>query len=1084
MKNALVKDFVREVIKTRSRFLSIMVLIALSVAFLSGLRATPLDMKRTGDSYLDAQNLADIQVLSNLGLTDGDLDALLALPEIESGEGAYVVDAFTSSPGGEEVTKAYSLTERDVNQVSLRSGRMPETATECVVDAGLLSMLDIELGDAVTVIPGGIYKGALRQEEYTVVGTIRSPVYITIERGSASIGTGTVKAYVYLPREAFSMDYYTAIYLRVKGAEEMLAFTEEYDSYIDGILKSMEPLAEERAALRHDELVDDADAQLESAQQELDAARAEAEAKLADAEAELAAARQQLDDGWAEWNAGQQRLDRERADAQRRIDEAEEQLERLQRLLPEDSAAYQRLREQYDRQQEEYERRRAQYEERLAEVENLNDQLTRGLRAIGVIGANDTVDLGKIANNALVRASKSLSSLVERLSGSNQLLNSARSSMDSAAKELSDLREQLGSAASALADYDGAAAQLEAAKRQLAAETANAEAELAAGRQELEAGEAEYADGVRQYEEGKREAEEQLAEAERELRAARRQVAEIARGEWYLFSRGYNTGYTGFGQDADRMVKLAAVFPMIFFLVAALVCLTTMTRMVEEQRIQIGSLKAMGYGRFAISAKYLGYGLLPSLVGSILGLCVGYSLFPSMIFVAYQIMYEVPNIELHSYVSISAFSILAAVACTTLSTLVACLATLREEPASLMRPRTPKAGKRVLLEYIKPLWRSLSFNNKVTARNLFRYQKRFWMTVIGISGCTALIIAGFGLRSSLLFMMSRQFNELFHFTAQLALSDTVLPEEQARLNEFLDSDPRIIDVTPCFLASSNTVGGGYSTAAFVEVMEADALPVSLELLDYKTGKTMHMSDEGVYIDQKLSELLDVRVGDEFFLDGEDRGNVRVAGIFEHYAAHFIYMTPAYYETAFGIEPRQNGYLLTLESEDAELCGEVFADLLAFEGVAAATRMADTRDTYTRSMERIDLVVIIVIVSALALAVVVLYNLSNINITERMRELATIKLLGFYDGEVSAYVYRENVVLTFLGIALGILLGHWLHMWLVRSVEIDLMMFGRDTDPMSYVYAGVLTALFSVIVNVLAHFKMKKIDMVTSLKSAE
>ena len=517
---------------------------------------------------------------------------------------------------------------------------------------------------------------------------------------------------------------------------------------------------------------------------------------------------------------------------------------------------------------------------------------------------------------------------------------------------------------------------------------------------------------------------------------------------------------------------------------AALVCLTTMTRMVEEQRVQIGSLKAMGYSSLAISRKYIFYGLLPSLTGGLMGLVIGYILFPKMIFMAYQIMYQVPDIELRAYPGISVFSVLAAVACTTLATLWACLATLRETPASLMRPRTPKAGKRVFLEYIKPLWRRMSFIHKVTARNLFRYQKRFWMTVIGIGGCTALIIAGFGMRSSLLFTMTRQYDELFHYSAQVTLADNVLSEEREAVEDFLSSDARIVSYVPATASSATVATSGYSTTAYIEVMASDEIGKVVDLFDYKSGEPITMGDDGVYINQKLSELLGVKIGDTFFLDGEGRGDVTVAGIYEHYTGHFIYMTPAYYENTLHAGSEPNAYLMNFTSDDTDTCNAIFEKLLDLSGVATTSRMRDTQDTYMHSMERVDFVVVIIILAAAALAMVVLFNLSNINITERQRELATIKLLGFYDREVSAYVYRENIVLTVFGILIGCFMGHWLHIYLVRSTEIDLMMFGRQTKATAYLYAAILTTIFSFLVNVLAHFRIKKIDMVESLKSAE
>lgn len=1018
MKSAMQKDFWREIGHTKSRFFSMMILVALSVAFLSGLKATAPDMKQTGDDYLDSLHLADIQVLSTLGLTDEDIDAIRAQKNIENAEGEYVLDAFASSDGAEAVVKVLSLSDQGINDVLLREGRMPARADECVVEENMLELLDISIGDTIALEPDSKMDDALAGEEYTVVGTVRSPVYIAVERGTSTIGSGTVKAYLYLPREAFTLDYYTAAYVRVSGAAEMTAFYDEYDDHIDDVIDSLKDFADERAALRHDSLVAEATEKLDDAQQELDDAKAEADEELGKAQRELSDARKKLDNGWRDYRSGQQEL----KDSRARLDEA-----------------YQSLRDG----EQEYADGLAQYEASRREFEDQKAAAGAGMAAV-----TDPA--------ALAAMQQQMEQAQQQLDEAKAQLDASRAELDTGWQEYDDGEAQYASGAQKLAD----------------------------AYRDLQKGEQDYRDGLNDYEDGKAEADEKIADAQAKITDARREVADIESCEWYLFSRSYNPGYTGFGQDAERMANLASVFPIIFFLVAALVCLTTMTRMVEEQRVQIGSLKAMGYSGLAISRKYLFYGLLPSLTGGVFGLVIGYILFPKMIFTAYQIMYQMPDIELRAYPEISIFSVLAAVACTTLATLWACLATLRETPASLMRPRTPKAGKRVFLEYIRPLWKRMSFTHKVTARNLFRYQKRFWMTVIGIGGCTALIIAGFGMRSSLLFTMSRQYDDLFHYSAQVTLSDNALSTERQAVEDFLAGDERIVSYVPCEASSATVVTPSYSTTAYVEVMASDEIGKVVDLFDYKSGDPITMGDEGVYIDQKLSELLKVSVGDTFFLDGDVRGDVTVAGIYEHYTGHFIYMTPSYYENALHADGEPNAYLLNFTSDDTDTCNAIFEKLLSLSGVATTSRMRDTQDTYMHSMERVDFVVVIIILAAAALAMVVLFNLSNINITERQRELATIKLLGFYDGEVSAYVYRENIVLTVFGILLGCFMGHWLHIYLVRSTEIDLMMFGRQTATSAYVYAAILTMLFSVAVNILAHFRMKKIDMVESLKSAE
>ena len=1209
MKNAMQKDFWREIKHTRSRFFSIMILVALSVAFLSGLKATAPDMKRTGDDYLDSLHLADIQVLSTLGLTDDDITSLRAQDKVEDAEGEYVIDAFASSDSLDAVVKVLSLTGRGINEVLLRDGRMPERADECVVEENMLSLMSISIGDTITLTPGDDLSDALAQDTYTVVGTVRSPVYLAVERGTSTLGSGTVKAYLYLPREAFTLDYYTAAYVRVSGAAEMTAFYSDYDDYIDAVIDELEPFGDARAQLRHDDLVDEATEKLDDAQKELDDAKAEADEKLGDAQKELSDARRKLDDGWKDYYDGQQEL----KDARVELDDAKIELDDGEMQYLNGMEEYEDALDEYEKGRAEYEDGLAQYEDGVKELESGEKELAAGRRQLesgerqleelaktvtdalaaagspyggapeklledlgrgdsaaiaatdGALGGMRAQLTGGIAQTqskidemqdqlvtvntaidqlsqippeymtpeqeqmlaeaqaakpqleaGIATAQATKAELEENLSQLNSISASSlaaskrelddgwdeyyagEAELDAGRKELRDAKMELDDAK---AQLDDAPAQLAGAKKELSdarkklddgwkdyyngeAQYADGVKELSDAYTELTDGERDYRKGLREYADGKAEADEKIADAQEKITDARRKVADIDSCEWYIFSRSYNPGYTGFGQDADRMANLASVLPIIFFLVAALVCLTTMTRMVEEQRVQIGALKALGYSRLAISWKYIGYGLLPSLVGGVLGLVIGYILFPKMIFTAYQIMYQMPDIELHAYTDISLFSVLAAVACTTVATLWACLATLRETPASLMRPRTPKAGKRVFLEYIKPLWRRMSFIHKVTARNLFRYQKRFWMTVIGIGGCTALIIAGFGMRSSLLFTMSRQYDELFHYSAQVTLADNALPEERAAVEDFLAGDSRVVNYIPCAASSATVVTPSYSTTAYVEVMASDEIGKVVDLFDYKSGDPITMGDEGVYIDQKLSELLKVSVGDTFFLDGDVRGDVTVAGIYEHYTGHFIYMTPGYYENALHADGEPNAYLLNFTSDDTDTCNAIFEKLLDMSGVATTSRMRDTQDTYMHSMERVDFVVVIIILAAAALAMVVLFNLSNINITERQRELATIKLLGFYDGEVSAYVYRENIVLTVFGILMGCFMGHWLHIYLVRSTEIDLMMFGRQTAPSAYVYAAILTALFSLLVNVLAHFKMKKIDMVESLKSAE
>lgn len=1321
--NALRKDFIREIRHTFSRFLSILILVALAVAFLSGLRSTAPDMKNTCDAYLDAQSFMDVQILSTLGLTEEDLSILAAQPGVEQAEPAWVIDVYAHEEAADVVTKLYSL-PRDLNRLTVKSGRLPAAEDECVVDAVLMRRMGLKLGDTVEFLPSGEFEEVLTRSVFTIVGTVRSPLYISPERGSSTLGTGQVGAFAYVPESAFDLDFYTSAFLTVEHAEAAPAFSPEYDEIVDPVMDALEAVGKARAKLRRESLVNEGNEKLAEAQQELDEAKADAELELSQARQKLSHARRELDEGWKAYRDGQAELKEKTADARQELADGEADLAQALQDLKDGEAELKKAQQDYQEGQRDYQKGKAEYEDGLAAFqagkaeyedglatwEKSRDRLREGweqyekglnqykdgkarireayaqldqgeaqyqsayaqfdgsLAPMGVPSAKSLLDslnaegssgpahaaldaklsalrapieagkaqihaaltdlqgkeaqlkgaIGAIdaqiaqiddvlaalppvtpdpvqplpdraeleaqraallaqkrelkgqlsqVQGGIAQAQAKLQALEaqeqaaaippnagavqaqlngaygqladarreldggwadlhrgeEELSRSKPKLDEARRELDDGERQLkagkakleeakaeldqgqqeldqakgelldaqaklSDAQRQLDQGRQDLdqgwTDYREGQQDLADGKLELQEQVAQAQADLAQAEGKLRKGEAEYADGLRDYEEGRQKAEEQIADAQDKIGDARRKIADIGDSEWYILGREANPGYLGYGQDADRMANLASVFPLLFFLVAALVCLTTMTRMVEEQRVQIGSLKALGYSRWAISKKYLGYGLLPSVLGGLLGLGLGFTLFPKMIYVAYQMMYDLPDVRLSLYPGIAALSLAAAVACTTVSSLSACLHELRETPAALMRPKAPKAGKRVLLEYIRPLWRRMSFNHKVTARNLLRYQKRFWMTVMGIGGCTALIIAGFGLRSSLTTTMDVQYDEIFHYTAQVATSENLLPQERAAIEDDIRQEKDIVDSLPCRIATVTAESPRYNTSAYLEVVDPERIEDFVDLRTYGDRAPLSIPDKGVILDRKLSELLDVGPGDRFTIDGERRVELTVAAVNENYLGHFIYLSPDYYQEVFGKPAAHNAYLMTFTNTDLALCDRIFTRLMTLHGVLAASRMLSTRDTYTQAMERVDFVVLIIILSAAALALVVLYNLSNINITERKRELATIRVLGFYDWEVSAYVNRENLVLTVLGILFGIGAGRLLHLWLVRSVEIDFMMFGRETDPMAYLWAALLTLLFSGAVALLSHRKMTKINMVESLKSAE
>ncbi len=1100
-KNRLTTDAVREIRHTLSRFLSILVLAALAVAFLAGLRATAPDMKYTADRYYDRTGFMDGWVLSTLGLTQEDLDALSAADGVEEVEGAWSVDATAVDC----IVSVRSLPER-LNLLEVKRGRLPEAPNECVTEGLLLVELGLELGDTLELTLEEENEGDLTRTSYTIVGVVNCPLYVGTDRGTSSLGSGSVDAFLFVPGENFTYDYYTAAYFTGEGLRELDSYGDEYEDRAEALLDSLDPLGSERAEIRYETLVGDAQTELDEAQAELDDARAEADQELADGRRELDDARKELDQGWADYREGRDTLDRELADAARELADAARKLNDAQAELDDGRVQYQdglaRYREGL-----------AQYEDGLARYQSGLTEYERNKAALD--GQQAQVNEGLAQYEAALKQAEgtpAYEQVLAQLAEQKAQLDMAQAQLDAGYAQLAPVKNQLDGARAELdgskAVLDGSKAELDSAKavldeteRQLAqaereiaagwrdyrsgqAELAqeDGERELADALDKLEDGEAEYAGGLKEYEDGKAEADGKIADAQQKLDDARDELDQVEECQWYILGRNTNVGFVSFAQDTERVSNLATIFPVIFFLVAALACLTTMTRMVEEQRTEIGALKAMGFSRLSISKKYIGYAFLASLLGGVIGLGVGATLIPAVVANAFGIMYAMPPLEFREQNALCVLSVLAAVACTTGAALWACLSTLMAAPANLMRPKAPKAGKRVFLERVRPVWRRLSFTWKVTMRNLFRYQRR-WMTVIGIGGCTALIVTGFGLHESIFAILNKQFDEISLYDATAGLDGDAAPEELAAVTDYLDGSGMVEwwHLTSQTAAEASAGGMAYDVGLYA-IDDFEGFTQFMNLRHRKDGGAVTPPGDGVILTEKLSELLGVEVGDTVTIDKDGRVEVRVDDIVEHYVQHNVYLSAACYERLFGEAPAQN--LLLLEYGEGAESDQVSAELMAMDAVTSHSYIAAIRDSFTNSMEAIDYAVVIIILSAAALAFVVLYNLTNINITERVRELATLKVLGFFDKEITAYVYRENVFLTLFGIVLGLVMGRLLHAWLVLTVEVDLVMFGRTAPAYAYVLAAVLTAVFSVMVNVAAHFKLKKVDMVESLKTVE
>lgn len=1100
IRNRLVTDTLREVHHTFPRFLSLLVLSALAVCFLAGLRATAPDMKLSADAYFDQQNLMDLHIASTLGLTQEDVDAIAEEEGVASAQGAYTIDALVPMDNQEMVVKVLSYSgEGDVNQPALVEGRLPEGEDECLVEPLFLELSGLSIGDTISLDTGeGDYADALSVEEVTIVGTANSPLYIALDRGSSTLGTGSVDAFLILPVESFTMDYYTDAYLLAEGASELETYSDEYEELVDQLAQQLEPLSKERSALRYDE----ASQAISDAEDELAQAEEEANQQLTDAEAEITSSRQELDDAKKQLEDAKEQLDSGEAQYAAGM----EQLESGWQALDAASLELEDGKEQYEQGQTAYQAALALYQIQAAAVERqletqaeleastqARTQATQAaLQAATEAALEDPLSYMEVYNRVYEETYQSVYDTAyaqayaqaQENSSQWQELQTSKAQLDQTKAQLDAAKAQLNQGE---IEYRAGVRQLESSQRQLEASREELDQgweDYETGLQQWEDGEKAYQEGYESYTQSRQEAEDQLKDGRKEVEQAKRDLTLLEDGEWYILDRNTNTGYVSYSMDADRIANLAAVFPLIFFLVAALVSLTTMTRMVEEQRTTIGGLKAMGFSRGSIAIKYVGYGFLSSVIGAVLGLAVGLTLLPWIICTAWSAMYTIGDIHYSFEAATSLLAAGAAVGTVTLAALLACFSTLAATPAQLMRPKAPPVGKRIFLERITPLWRKLSFHYKITLRNLFRYQKRFWMTVAGIGGCAALIVTAFGVRGSIMGVMEEQFDVLYHYSAQVGLVDEITPLELEEVEDTLSESGLVDDSLACRVETVTAQSESYTLDCYLQTTPSqEELSRFVELRHRTDDVPVTLPDDGAVITEKMASLLGVEVGDTITLDGESRVTITVADITEHYVQHYIYVSDTYYETLFGEAPTANTVLVDFPVEESG-AGELESQLVSLDGVSSLTLLSDTADTFSSSMESVDYAVILIIFCAAALAFVVLMNLTNINITERLRELATLKVLGFYNREVSAYIYRENAILTVFGVLAGMVLGKFLHQWLILTVEVDMVMFDRVLDLSSYLWAAVLTVVFSLAVNLTARRKLRDLDMVEALKSVE
>ncbi len=1149
----------REIRGSLGRYLAMLSIIALGVGFFSGVRETTPTMVHTVNEFWQAQQLYDLRLVSTLGWEDADVDALRTQPDVRYAEGSHSMDILCDGEEREFVLKAHSMPE-NINLVRLCEGRMPEKENECLLDADMNSTLGI--GDTLRISESNDEdtKDALNGTEFTIVGMAESAYYFNHERGTTSIGNGSVAGFVYLPAAAFALDHYSEIFVRFD--QDMQIFSDAYKDYTEEKTDVWETLTQEQAETRYTRVLTDAETELADGRAELEEQRADGQKELDDAAKELDDAKAELDDASKTITDGQKELDdsaKKLADSKTKLDDAAAQISDGETELAKAKKEITDGEQQLADAKAELDASEKKLTSSKAELDASEKQLTEGETALKDGQAQLDAAAADLETQAasLAAQEEALSAKEQELAAQlpymDQLPAAQQAALQAAQAELTEGRTaleagkaQIAAGRESLAQqqaaldakkqelaegrkafeegkkaYDAGAAQFaegkaayeaslatftegKAAYEKSAKELADARTayetgmqqyedgkqqydkgvqELADGKKDYEEGLQTYNDGLADYEDGKAEFEEKIADAEAELADAEAELADLETPDTYVLDRSTNIGYACFESDSQIVEQVARVFPVFFILVAALVCMTTMSRMVEEQRTQIGTLKALGYSEAAIMGKFMFYSGSAALAGCVLGFAVGNVLFPSVIWMSYELMYIQLPLRFVFDWQLALLAAGASLLCSLGTTWAACRMELAETAAGLMRPKAPKAGKRVLLERIPFLWNRLKFLQKVSIRNIFRYKGRFFMMVIGIGGCTALLMTGFGIRDSIAGFADVQYGEIEVADASVTLASDLGEELPASLMAQLD------DLTEEYLPlrqSSWDLSTDLRTRSvnLLTPSAADGLDHFLRL-HTQAGEALPFPQSGeALISTSIADRWGVAAGDEITLRDSDlrKLHLRVTGVFENHVYDYVITPPETITAQLGAPPVWNTVYVNFPAQ-ADVY-QASADLAACEDVTNVSLYAELQARLGKMMSSLDYIVLLVILSAAGLAFIVLYNLTNINITERIREIATIKVLGFFRKETSAYVLRENLALTAAGILLGLGLGILLHRFVMAQIVVDMVSFRIRILPMSFVWSIVLTFVFNMIVNFFMGFKLERINMAESLKSVD
>jgi len=1028
MSKNLFLDCLREIKKSWGRYFSIMAIVCLGVGFFAGINAASPDMIITAEQYYRDTNLMDIRIVSTHGLTDDDLSAISNYSNVYQVEKAYSYDAIQVTDVETRVIRLHSVPD-NINKVRLIEGRMPSNPYECVVENGDILPNEFVIGYEIELYRNNEdISDTLKTNTFKIVGIVESPYYISFEKGASQIGTGGVNTFIMVNKDAFTLDVYTEIYATLEITKDHVFTSSEYKSAIDSFVDGMDGFVAERETIRYENIV-------QQAQDELDDAKEEAFEEFDKAKKELDSAKRQLD-------SGQRELDKNKQEAQAGFQQAEETLAMLNEQLALIDMA--------------------QIDQSIQTVNGLRLHAQTLEQEIATLDGELQLLLAEL--ETLIPASPEYIDVETRILDINTQISNKTTEIATTNATIQTIDTQLSGYYQLIGGIETCENVL---KDRTAVETAlkNAQAKLNSGYRE-------YRSGINEYNT-------EYEKVMQEIEDAQNEINDIEKTEWFVFTRDDNVGYSEFEENASRIAAIATIFPAFFLLIAALVCLTAMTRMVDENRTQIGSYKALGYSNIQIASKYLIYSGSATLIGALIGLSIGFVAFPNLVFNAYKIIYRMPNAITPYHIDLAIQSIILAEIATMGAATLSCYKELSTVPASLLRPKTPKNGKRVLIERIGFIWKHFSFTLKVTTRNLFRYKKKMLMTVIGIAGCTSLMVAAFGIKDSISAIGDIQFNEINK------QSLIVILDKNTDINEY-DTSTGEYDIDEQLYVSAHSAKCNRENASDVEfniVIPNDISEigkfVTLRTLNEKTP--LSIENNGVLISQKFASLTNTKVNDYITFETDNQEyTVKVSGIYENYLGHYMYMSSEYYEEITNKEPTINQTFVVSDGNLTDLS----SDLMNDDAVIAVIKMADIGQDLDDMISALNVVIAALIVCAAALAFIVLFNLVNINITERIRELATIKVLGFRDNEVTSYLYRENAILTVLGIFVGFGIGIILHRFVITTVEIDTMLFGRTIHLPSYIYSAIFTLAFSIIVNIYTHFSLKKINMIESLKSVE